>query len=766
MAFPNNPVNNQVWSEGGRQYRYSATLPGWLLSGAAGGDQDFGGNRAIHLADAVDQTDAVNLKQLEMRAMRAGDLGGTVASTIVEKIQGQTISTTAPTAGQQLRFAGGAWTPTTNTVELSGDVTADADASAGAITTTVERIRGSNVSTTAPNNNNQFLKWNQAANQWEPSFVQSLQNRGVASAVPNQNDVLAYVGTQWQPVTGGAGLTDAPAVPAGVQYARKDQAWEEITDIDQLAGIPAGTATNTLPTTVAQKLTAWLGAARNNLAWLTARFTAAGEANALNLTTARTITVDPTATAAASFTGAGNVSAGVSVAIAAGTATATLPTATAQALSSWLAVARNNLAWLTARFTAAGEANALNLTTARTITVDPTITTAASFTGAANVSAGPSLAIAAGTATATLPVTTASSLSTWLTTARNNLLYAVTPNLTAGTASNALPTAGTATALWTLLNTIRNCLDWCQQRAGAIPTGGAAGHVLQKTGADNFTARWAMPCIAVSPTSVTAVQNTWGGESALQVNTASQNTAYGFQAMELKVGGAHNTALGAWSMAKVTEAVGNTAVGYSSLRELQGNTQRNVAVGWRCGQYIGATGTTNFTGGIINCTLVGYQVRISADGLSNAVVIGYDAIAVGGNNSVTIGNANSTGLHRTQVAWTTGISDVRGKEEIEAADLDRCLDTVKALPVKRWKWRDWVPQIDRHETGWIADDVEKVFPKSVVIADEHYPDDHVIKDCKHHNAHHEALPTLWGAVQKLIEKNERLEQEIAELRRH
>lgn len=108
----------------------------------------------------------------------------------------------------------------------------------------------------------------------------------------------------------------------------------------------AGTAANTLPGTAATNLQGWLVICRNCLSWLTARFDASGNANAsLKLTTARTITITPTATAAGSFDGSANITPGVSVTTAAGTAASTLPAVTATALQTWLVTCRNCLDW-------------------------------------------------------------------------------------------------------------------------------------------------------------------------------------------------------------------------------------------------------------------------------------------------------------------------------------------------------------------------------------------------------------------------------------
>lgn len=70
----------------------------------------------------------------------------------------------------------------------------------------------------------------------------------------------------------------------------------------------------------------------------------------------------------------------------------------------------------------------------------------------------------------------------------------------------------------------------------------------------------------------------------------------------------------------------------------------------------------------------------------------------------------------TTSTWTIS-SDIRLKENIEMADLDRCYDIINQLPLKRYKWKDEIygdDQIkDRSKLGWIAQDVESIFPKAV-----------------------------------------------------
>jgi hypothetical protein len=152
--------------------------------------------------------------------------------------------------------------------------------------------------------------------------------------------------------------------------------------------------------------------------------------------------------------------------------------------------------------------------------------------------------------------------------------------------------------------------------------------------------------------------------------------------------------------------------------------------------------------------------------------------------------------------WTI-VSDERIKEEIELADLDLCYQAVKNIPLKRFKWKDEVyteEQVrDRRKLGWIAQDVEAVFPKAVgtyefkynqvfeetiIPAVEEVLDDEgnvttpaqperiekgelisedVIEDCRDLNSD-QLYAAMYGAIQKLMIKVETLETELAALK--
>jgi hypothetical protein len=72
----------------------------------------------------------------------------------------------------------------------------------------------------------------------------------------------------------------------------------------------------------------------------------------------------------------------------------------------------------------------------------------------------------------------------------------------------------------------------------------------------------------------------------------------------------------------------------------------------------------------------------------------------------------STDLARklTTSTWTTG-SDMRIKENIQTANLVRCAEILDSLDLKYFEWK--LSAADKHSLGWIAQDVQNVFPKSV-----------------------------------------------------
>ena len=164
--------------------------------------------------------------------------------------------------------------------------------------------------------------------------------------------------------------------------------------------------------------------------------------------------------------------------------------------------------------------------------------------------------------------------------------------------------------------------------------------------------------------------------------------------------------------------------------------------------------------------------------------------------------ASTDSAGKPSTALWTIVSDERIKEDIELADLNLCYEAIKAIPLKRYKWRDDIytaEQVtDRRKLGWIAQDVEAIFPKAVgthefkynqvfeetiISAIEEVLDDDgnvitpaqperiergdlisedVIEDCRDLNSD-QLYAAMYGAVQKLMAKVETLEASNADL---
>ena len=133
--------------------------------------------------------------------------------------------------------------------------------------------------------------------------------------------------------------------------------------------------------------------------------------------------------------------------------------------------------------------------------------------------------------------------------------------------------------------------------------------------------------------------------------------------------------------------------------------------------------------------------------------------------------------------WTIS-SDERLKENNTLADIDRCTAIIKAVPLKHYRWKDSVYTIDqvkdRSKLGWIAQDVQAVFPKAVGTHPFHYNQvyedvvdengmsvkkllsEDIIEDCLDLNAD-QLYAVMYGAIQKLIADNESKDEMLATL---
>jgi hypothetical protein len=316
----------------------------------------------------------------------------------------------------------------------------------------------------------------------------------------------------------------------------------------------------------------------------------------------------------------------------------------------------------------------------------------------------------------------------------------------------------------------------------------------------------------------TGANNVGVGTGAVRQNTTGNyNTGIGTNALYENTTGNNNVGVGYQALFSNTAGISLVAIGSSALASFSSVTEGNqslvIAVGGSAftnliggmggigiGGYAGAqtSSNSNFTNAT-NSIYIGNNTKASYYTTTNEIVIGAGAVG-GGNDTVTLGNSSITQL-RCQVTAITALSDRRIKEDIEPANLDLCLADVKRLPIHRYKYKDYTgTHLDTHVTGFLADDVAEVFPKAVSATDQYFPvldadgnpemetverqietgvDENgdpiytteteerektfLMEDVKNITMT-EALPTLWGAVQKLAAIVELQAVEIAALK--
>ena len=114
----------------------------------------------------------------------------------------------------------------------------------------------------------------------------------------------------------------------------------------------------------------------------------------------------------------------------------------------------------------------------------------------------------------------------------------------------------------------------------------------------------------------------------------------------------------------------------------------------------------------------------------------------------------------TSTTWLTG-SDQRIKTDIESANLQMCYDTVKSIDLKYFKWNfptdsNVVPD-DKHSLGFIAQEIQKVFPNAVSESNSYGYTDFLSLNTD------QILKAMYGALKQTMADKEALEQSLSSL---
>jgi len=156
--------------------------------------------------------------------------------------------------------------------------------------------------------------------------------------------------------------------------------------------------------------------------------------------------------------------------------------------------------------------------------------------------------------------------------------------------------------------------------------------------------------------------NTGVGMLALNANTASNNTAVGYSALQVNTSGTSNTAVGYDALSTSTTTSNNTAVGYSALGTTTG--EKNVAVG---------------NSALLNATTADCNVAIGSSAAACLTTADYNVYIgreAGPNVAASTGGGN-VGIGRTALTnITTGVRNVAIGSEAGVSQTDAQANTI------------------------------------------------------------------------------------------
>jgi hypothetical protein len=139
-------------------------------------------------------------------------------------------------------------------------------------------------------------------------------------------------------------------------------------------------------------------------------------------------------------------------------------------------------------------------------------------------------------------------------------------------------------------------------------------------------------------------------------------------------------------------------------------------------------------------------------------------------NDTTLGQTTTMHYNTSskELTWGNEASDQRLKSTIQYANLDLCYSTIQAIPLRYFEWnQEYISSFqfqDTHTLGYIAQEVQPYFPKSIYIYSNSFlPDLHTLDMDQLYKAHIGATKcmisgtqarqsTLDSLVQRLTEK--------------
>ncbi len=128
--------------------------------------------------------------------------------------------------------------------------------------------------------------------------------------------------------------------------------------------------------------------------------------------------------------------------------------------------------------------------------------------------------------------------------------------------------------------------------------------------------------------------------------------------------------------------------------------------------------------------------------------------------------SSSGGYTQTGLTTWSIASDRRIKENIVKASYEKCLENVKNIELYNFNFKDnCVNTNDKHQLGFIAQEVQQVYPKAVEVGKMILNTNETIDDLLSLNTT-QIDYTLYGAVKNLIEKIEDIDNELGNIERN
>jgi hypothetical protein len=246
-----------------------------------------------------------------------------------------------------------------------------------------------------------------------------------------------------------------------------------------------------------------------------------------------------------------------------------------------------------------------------------------------------------------------------------------------------------------------------------------------------------------------------GANAFGSATTNSNSVAVGYNAAQGTTTGIDNTAVGAFALNNNMTGMQSTAVGRNALQTATGSF--NVGIGYGSGANIGA-GANN--------TCIGYQSDVNS-GLSNATAVGNGAVCTV-SNTMKFGNVavtNNYFSNTVNAVTFTASSDMRYKKNIKP--VAESLKLINQLQPVHYYFKtpeelktDQITSVafagdvnSEKQVGFIAQEVEKIFPEVVHTDNEGYKS---IDYAKFSPFLIKAMQEQQVLIEELIKTNEKL----------